>query len=153
MTPQDQAAKDDILSRLRAGRANGHAKEEQDPPEQRNEAGTAEPEQAEPIRTINFAALKGQTPPPRRFIVDQWIPAGCVTSLYGPGGIGKTLLAQQAATCIATGRPLFGSAVEKGIVLGLLAEDDDDELWRRQVRINAWLGSDMDELGNLAPAG
>jgi hypothetical protein len=34
-------------------------------------------------------------------------------------------------------------------VLGLLAEDDDDELWRRQVRINAWLGSDMDELGNL----
>ena len=28
-------------------------------------------------------------------------------------------------------------------MLGLLAEDDDNELWRRQIRTNAWLGSDI----------
>ena len=94
----DELAKKDpkAAERLRKAeaahdKANGHAKEEAP---NTGQEGAAEPPPAERIRTINFAELKGRTPPPRRFIVDQWIPAGCVTSLYGPGGIGKTLLAQ-----------------------------------------------------------
>lgn len=101
------------------------------------------------IRPIRFVDLAGREPPPRRFIIERWIPAGCVTSLYGPGGVGKSMLAQQVAACVATGSPLFGAAVEAGPVLGLFAEDDDDELWRRQVRVNGWLGRGMEDLGRL----
>jgi hypothetical protein len=36
--------------------------------------------------------------PPRLWNVPDWVPRGVVTSLYGDGGIGKTLLAQQLDT-------------------------------------------------------
>jgi RecA-family ATPase len=65
------------------------------------------------------------------------------------GGIGKSLLAQQIGTAVAVGRPLFEMKVEKGPVLGLMAEDDDDELWRRQVRINEWFACRMEDLEHL----
>ncbi len=102
-----------------------------------------------PIKAIRFPELAGRVPPDRVFIVDQWLPAGCVTSLYGPGGIGKSLLAQMMGTAVALGRPLFEMQVRKGPVLGLMAEDDDDELWRRQIRINEWIACEMGDLGNL----
>jgi RecA-family ATPase len=108
-----------------------------------NEGQTPEAEDPEDFKPIRFGELAGSTPPPRRFIIDQWLPAGCVTSLYGPGGIGKSLLVQQAGTAISTGRPFFGAKVEKGPVLGFMAEDDNDELWRRQIRINEWAACDM----------
>jgi RecA-family ATPase len=120
-------------------KANGHA----------GGNPTEQPRVGTPIKPIRFADLKGKTPPPRRFIVEDWIPTGCGTSLYGPGGIGKTLLAQQIGTAVAVGRELFGFQVEKGPVLGLLCEDDDDELWRRQMRVNEWFACDMDQLDNL----
>jgi AAA domain len=118
----------------------------------RKAAQAAENEQARAvaaIKPIRFPDLEGKTPPPRRFVVEQWLPAGCVTSLYGPGGIGKSMLAQQIGTAIAVGRELFGFRVEKGPVLGLLCEDDDDELWRRQIRANEWFACEMGDLGNL----
>ncbi len=123
---------EDIIDGIKRGKANGHAKDE--------------PSAIKPIR---FAALAGRFPPARRFIVDQWVPAGCVTSLYGPGGIGKSLLAQQIGSAVAVGRPLFEMKVEKGPVLGLMAEDDDDELWRRQVRVNEWFACEMADLKHL----
>lgn len=39
--------------------------------------------------------------PPRLWIVDDWIPQGCVTGLFGAGATGKSLLAQQLATILA----------------------------------------------------
>ncbi len=42
-------------------------------------------------------------PPPRRWLVDDWLPAGRVTLLAGPGGIGKSRLALQLAAGIASG--------------------------------------------------
>jgi hypothetical protein len=92
---------------------------------------------AEPFAPILFAELDGKQPPPRRFVIDPWLPTGCVTSLYGEGGIGKSLLAQQMATCSALGVSAFGFTVcEHGPVVGIFTEDDDTELWRRQVGIN-----------------
>lgn len=121
----------------RDGRANGRA-------EVSAEASAGE------FRPIDFPSLAGRQPPPRRFIVDQWVPTGCVTSLYGQGGIGKSLLAQQMATCVATGVSAFGLKVEgPAPVVGLFTEDEDDELWRRQTRINDAAGWGMSDLRGL----
>ena len=110
----------------------------------------AAPQAAAPeISTIDFAALPDVEPPPRRFIVDQWWPAGIFSSLYGPPTVGKSFLAQLLSTCVVTRQDFFGFAVEQGPVLGLFAEDDDGELKRRQWRINQALGLKNKDLAEL----
>jgi hypothetical protein len=109
------------------------------------------PKPADPIAPFSWPDLQGQDPPPRRYIVNEWVPRGCVTSLYGPGGIGKSLLAQLLATCAATGRSWLGSQSEKCVVLALFCEDDDGELWRRQARINYALCLEMRDIGGFLP--
>jgi hypothetical protein len=83
------------------------------------------------------------TPPQRRWIVSEWLPEGEVTSLYGDGGVGKTLLAQLLGTAVATGMPFFGLPVQQMPVLAVLCEDTRDELHRRQYAINAYLGCNL----------
>ena len=104
---------------------------------------------ADPFQPLIFRSLMHRMPPPRRFAWEGWLPIGCVTSLYGPGGVGKSLLAQEVGTVVATNRQLFGEHVEPGHVLGFFGEDDDDELWRRQIRINDWLNLKMTDLDRL----
>lgn len=101
------------------------------------------------IRPFGWAAKEGLDPPPRVFVAKDTIPAGCVTSLYGPGGVGKSLIAQQLGTAVAIGRNWLGCETAKGRVLALFCEDPEDELWRRQVRINADLGCGMADLGDF----
>jgi hypothetical protein len=82
------------------------------------------------------AASLGQFPPEREWIIKDWLPKNTVTALYGDGGTGKTLLAQQLATCLVTGRPWLGMEIEKpGKALCIFCEDDYNELWRRQVAV------------------
>jgi len=88
---------------------------------------------------FSAAALVGE-PPAREWLVPNWLPKGTVTALYGDGGVGKTLLAQQLANCIATGADFMGLAVPKGRALGVFCEDDKDELWRRQHAIERAAG-------------
>jgi RecA-family ATPase len=88
-------------------------------------------------------------PPARRWNVKEWIPRGTVTALYGDGGVGKSLLAQQLLTCTAMALPWLGLETAGGRALGVMCEDDDDELHRRQVAINAHLGIGMENLENL----
>jgi RecA-family ATPase len=73
-------------------------------------------------------------------VIDQWLPRGTVTALFGGGGIGKSLLIQQAATCIANGIGIFGATVTRGPVLAYLCEDDNNEVRRRQRDLLAYLG-------------
>lgn len=87
--------------------------------------------------------------PPRRWIVKDWIPRGVVTALYGDGGVGKSLLAQQLMTSVALALPWCGMDVAPGRALGIMCEDDDDELHRRQEGINRALGVEMENLENL----
>ena len=89
----------------------------------------------------------GTDPPPRRWIVRDWIPYGVVTGLYGDGGVGKSLLAQQLQTGTALGTTWIGMEADQIVSLGLYCEDDTDELWRRQCGINVDYGSDFDALG------
>lgn len=81
--------------------------------------------------------------PPREWLLDQWFPARAVSLLGGAGGIGKSLIVQQAANCIALGLPFFGVETKQMPVLLAMCEDDKDEISRRQLSINDWLGSEI----------
>src|SRR5688500_533376 len=82
------------------------------------------------ITTIDFASMPEVEPPPRRFVVGGWLPVPCLSSCYGGPGIGKSMIAQQLAACVVTGREFFGCAVDRGPVLGIFGEDDSEELQR-----------------------
>lgn len=98
-----------------------------------------------PFPASSFA---GQAPK-RQWLVQDWLPAQTVTALYGDGGIGKTLLAQQLAAAYATGRQWCGMPVPKGVALGVFCEDDYNELWRRQDDIDRGAIGAQGSLGDL----
>jgi len=115
-------------------------------------SGSEESDENDPssnIITIDFTKLPDTEPPKQEFLVEDWLPVACMSSLYGQGGVGKSMVAQQLATCIAAGLPFFGFKVTQGPVLGLFAEDPDVELERRQWRINRILGLRNAQLGAL----
>lgn len=73
--------------------------------------------------------------PPRQWLVQDWLPVGAVSTLFGDGGTGKSLVAIQAATAVAAGVPLWGHQTTKAPVLALYCEDETDEVSRRQQSI------------------
>ena len=90
------------------------------------------------------------TPPARRWIWPDWIPSGAVTALYGDGGTGKSLLAMQLMTAVATSTPFLGQhQVMECRALGFFCEDDEEELWRRQEAICASAGLPLSALSNM----
>lgn len=89
-----------------------------------------------PLKLTRFSDRLGETPPARRWIIRDWVPAeGEVTGLYGDGGIGKTLLAQLTQALLALGRPWFGHDARPVRSIGFYCEDSSNELWRRRHRI------------------
>jgi hypothetical protein len=90
-----------------------------------------------------------EPPPPQEWIVKDWIPRGVVTGLYGDGGIGKTLIAQQLLTCVGGGVPWLGLETIQGRGFGMFCEDSRDELARRQCAINAALGVSPEDMANV----
>jgi RecA-family ATPase len=100
-------------------------------------------------RWIDPVALFGKPIPPRLWIVQDWLPVGHVTLNYGDGGTGKTLLAQQLQTSTAIGQPWCGLDVMPCRSLGFYAEDDPDELHRRQAAICDAYGVPLSALGNM----
>ena len=78
--------------------------------------------------------------PEREWLLRDWFPSKAVSLLFGPGGVGKTLLVQQLANCVATGNDFMGIETTRMPVLAVLCEDDSLEISRRQLSINDWLG-------------
>jgi RecA-family ATPase len=101
------------------------------------------------IKLINPLSLQGKDIPQRRWIVDQWIPEDCVTSLYGDGGSGKSLLAMQLMTAACLGKPWLGEPVDPVRSIGVFCEDTIDELHRRQEKINLSYGCSFSDLDNM----
>lgn len=96
---------------------------------------------------LSPADFEGLEPVPRRWVLPDWLPRGEATALFGRGGVGKSLLALQLAACVATGRNFLGVPIpEPGSVVVLSAEDDANELHRRQVAINRALGLELRDL-------
>ncbi len=75
-----------------------------------------------------------------------WAPWGVVTGLYGEGGLGKTLLAQQLQTAAALGRSWIGLDTTPVRSLAMYCEDSADELWRRQAEIDDHYGCNFSDL-------
>lgn len=96
---------------------------------------------------VDPAEWIGSTAPFRRFIIPGWIVRGACGLLSGQEGVGKSLLAQQMATCAAIGRPFLGLEIARVKAVYITCEDDIDELWRRQEAINASLGISMSDIG------
>jgi hypothetical protein len=93
---------------------------------------------------LDWPALAGREPPERRWAIRGWLGFGHVTLLVGLGGIGKTLLAQQMASCLALGKPFVGDVTEPLKCLMWACEDDHDELWRRQVALAKWCDAGLE---------
>jgi hypothetical protein len=104
------------------------------PPQQDNNPGAAYIE----TEALDYALLdRLGSPPAREWAWEEWIGYGHVTSLYGVGGVGKSLLAMQISDAFAREETtaLFGVPVNSGRVLGFFGEDDHNELWRRMRKL------------------
>ena len=88
------------------------------------------------------ASVKGPIPP-REWALDQWFPYKAAAMLFGAGGIGKTLLMHQLGNCVAMGSTFMGIETKQMPVLLALCEDDKQELQRRQLDINDWIGDEF----------
>ena len=105
--------------------------------EQHQETEEDEPPLEDP--PFRASTLHGEAPA-RQWVVPDWIVQGSVNSLYGDGGLGKTLLAQQLACSVSLGVPWLGLPTAKGSVLAVLCEDDKGELHRRHNDIKLAMG-------------
>lgn len=101
------------------------------------------------LAPIDPSTLQDVPIPPRQWLVPDWIPMARATSLYGGGGEGKTLLAQMLATACAVGGHWLGLPARQCNSLLLYAEDDLDEMQRRQADINAAYGCSFSDLSAM----
>jgi RecA-family ATPase len=109
----------------------------------------AEPAVAQRGVVIDFPAWQGRPLPEREWLVPGWLPLRHVTSLYGDGGTGKSLLAQQLMTASAIGASWLGLQTMRCRTYGLLCEDGYDEILLRQRDINNDLGIDFADLADM----
>lgn len=84
---------------------------------------------------LDWLQLADQVPPVREWAIPHWLGYGYVTLLAGPGGVGKSLLAQQMASAIAVGDEFLEPLAAPKRVLLWAGEDDAEEVWRRQLAI------------------
>ncbi|MBA4807064.1 AAA family ATPase [Brevundimonas sp.] len=103
---------------------------------------------------IDLASWVGREPADRYFLVPGLIPGGCVTSLYGDGGSGKTLLALWLMVCMASKHSAkwLDTTVLGWKSVGLFAEDDTDEIVRRLIRICDGAGVEFEKVAPLITA-
>ncbi len=117
----------------------------------RREKG-APPPPEDPARALVRSSFRRFTyeqlisePPPIRWILKPYIPAGRVITLAGPGGSNKTTLTTYLALCRATGRPFYGgNAPSEGRTAILTTEDGFDDYWRRLAALRDDLQGDFD---------
>ena len=103
-----------------------------------------------------------EPPPPRRWLVRDWLPAGRVALLTGPGGVGKSRLVLQLAAGIASGggqgdawidtpdtdtlRLGLASSAEGECVVYASWEDEPEEIYRRLAQLSGdaapWVAPD-----------
>lgn len=117
-----------------------------EPPHNTMPARSIRPALSLAAEVVSPTIWEGQPVPDREWIVEDWIPRGEVTALYGDGGTGKTLLAQQLITACAVGKNWLGLNTHSCTALGVFCEDTKEELHRRQDAINRAYDCSMSDL-------
>jgi len=120
-------------------RANGHD-ELNPPPENSNSSADDE---SNAWTAIDLEVLAEREPEAPSFIIDPWLPVGYATLLAGHGGVGKSTIALYLAVCLASGKPFFGTPVQRKRALYLSCEDRQNVLHWRLARVCAHLGVDF----------
>jgi hypothetical protein len=100
---------------------------------------------AAPRPPLDWSALQSKIPPARQWGDEGWLGMGHVTLTAGAGGVGKTLVAQTFGSCLALGRTYLNHVGTARRVLAWFCEDDEAELWRRQLDIARWLGVSLED--------
>jgi RecA-family ATPase len=90
-------------------------------------------------------ARSGQSIPERQWIMEEWIPRGQTTGLYGISGVLKTTFLLQLMMAASAGLAFCGLPVARTPVYGLFCEDTKDEILRRVRRIAAFYERDLDQ--------
>jgi RecA-family ATPase len=116
-------------------------------PNSEHKVDDVDPDARPPV--IDPRTWAGKPVPVRDWLVEPWIPMCYVTALYGDGGSGKTLLAHQLLTAVATGREWLGIRIKQTRAFGLLCEDLESDLHISQERINAAYWLSYGQLGDL----
>jgi len=98
-----------------------------------------------------FSDFKGDAPE-RQWLIPDWLPLNEISSMYGSGGSGKSLLSLQIALSVATGRTFMGLNVSTPLpTLCVYCEDSTDEIHRRLAAITAAPEFDFDNELKHAP--
>jgi putative DNA primase/helicase len=75
--------------------------------------------------------------PQKEFIVKDWLSVEDISFLKGERGVGKSLLAQQLMTAVATGKPWLNMDVKQVKAYGIFCGDEKEDLIRKQRAINS----------------
>jgi RecA-family ATPase len=102
-----------------------------------------------PVRVITAASFAGRVAPEREELVRGLIPAKIIGGLYGDGAVGKSLLAMMLGVSVATGTLWLNRFVQKGPVVYVCCEDDEDEVHRRLENICREMRVDMASLSDF----
>lgn len=100
----------------------------------------------EPIETLDFVTLADNPATTRAWAVPAWFPMLETVGLGGPGGEGKTLLAQTFATAQTLGETYLGLQFEQMKTALVLCEDRHNDAHWRQADINRSFGCRMSDL-------
>jgi RecA-family ATPase len=83
------------------------------------------------IQHLPLEELLATDPPPIPWIVPGIIARGAVTLVYGPPGVGKSIVLMELARAITEGQETIGLKCEKSRILLLDAENGKGEIHRR----------------------
>lgn len=97
-------------------------------------------------RPLTAAELATGDFPRASYLWRDLVIRGEVNTVHGDGGVGKSMLALQLAAAVASGRPLFGRAVETMPVLVVSCEDGPGEVRHRLTRACEDLRVDLADL-------
>lgn len=108
---------------------------------------------ADRLPVYRASDLLNRPVPPRKWIVQDLVPARTVSILSAHGGVGKTIATLQLLAAAASGGSWLGRDISPIACFGVFAEDDEDELHRRLnaiTRVQTGEGMDALELVSLA---
>lgn len=81
-----------------------------------------------PYKMVTMTELMNSTASETRWLVDELLPVGGISILTGKPKTGKSTLSRQLASCVASGQPFLGRAVEQAPVVYLPLEEKLNEV-------------------------